>query len=224
MKREIPLAALIAPALLVLAAVGYFLLVKPKQDLGGRLDTEIAQLETQVDAAFAAGREQPEREREVKIRAADVFRLTKAIPDRDDMAGIMLELNGTAAAAGVAFVKIQPNPGEPGTGYTKVPINLTFEGNFFDLTDFLFRLRNLVFVRDGELNAKGRLFTLDSLDLHEGGDTFPQIEAVLTVSAYVYAPETIAEAPAAGSAGTTTAPTTTTTTPAPTDGAALGGS
>ncbi|HEX2044316.1 MAG TPA: type 4a pilus biogenesis protein PilO [Gaiellaceae bacterium] len=219
MKREIPLAAMIAPALLILAAVGYFLLVKPKQDRGGRLDEEIAQLQTQVDSAFAR-KQQPAPAREVKIRVADVFRLTKAIPDSDEMPEIMLELNGTAAAAGVTFVKIQPNPGEPGSGYTRVPINLTFEGNYFDLTDFLFRLRNLVFVRDGELNAKGRLFTLDSLDLHEGGDSFPQIEAVLTVSAYVYTPGATAEGtPAAGSTTTTT-----TTTTAPSDGTALGGS
>jgi Tfp pilus assembly protein PilO len=223
-KKQIPLAAVIAPALLVLAAVGYFLLVKPKQDLGGRLDDEIAQLQTQVDAAFAARNQHSKPDREVKIRVADVFRLTKAIPDRDDMPEIMLELNGIAAAAGVTFVKIQPNPGEPGSGYTKVPINLTFEGNYFDLTDFLFRLRNLVFVRDGELNARGRLFTLDSLDLHEGRDSFPQIEAVLTVSAYVYAPGTTAEGtPAAGSTSAATT-TTTTTTPAPTEGAALEGS
>ena len=218
MRKQVPIVAVIAPALLILAAVGYFLLVKPKQDASGRLDDQLAQLQSQVDGAFAARQQEPEGAREETIRLADVFRLTKAMPDRDDMPEIMLELNSTAAAAGVEFVKIQPNPGVAGTGYTTVPINLTFEGNYFDLTDFLFRLRNLVFVRDGELTATGRLFTLDSLDLHEGRDGFPQIEALLTVSAYVFVPGA-AEAPAAG---TTTA--TTTTTPAPADGTALGGS
>ena len=53
-------------------------------------------------------------------------------------------------------------------------MTLTFEGNYYDLTDFLFRLRNLVSVRDGVLEANGRLYTLDALDLAEGGDGFPR--------------------------------------------------
>jgi hypothetical protein len=91
-----------------------------------------------------------------------------------------------------------------------LPIALKFEGNYYDLTDFLFRLRNLVAVRDGRLAARGRLFTLDQLDFHEGPGGFPQIEAALTVAAYVYgappatpsAPGTTTSASAQASGGT----------------------
>lgn len=217
MKKQVPIVAVIAPALLMVAAVGYFLLVKPKQDASGRLDEQIAELQLQVDAALAA-RHEPGRaaKAEVTIRAADVFRLTKAMPNGDDMPGIMLELNGVASATGVEFLSITPAAPVPQTGYTSVPINLTFEGSFYDLTDFLFRLRNLVVVRDGELLAQGRLFTLTSLDLHEAEGGFPEIQAALTVTAYVYSPAPPADAAAVG--------TTTTTAPAPSDGEAVGGS
>ena len=50
----------------------------------------------------------------------------------------------------------------------------------------LYDLRNLVRVRDGKLSADGRLFTLDQLDLHESQAGFPEIEALLTVSAYTF--------------------------------------
>ena len=42
MKKQIPVAVIVLPALLILAAVGYFLLIKPKQDAAGRLSGEIA--------------------------------------------------------------------------------------------------------------------------------------------------------------------------------------
>ena len=93
---------------------------------------------------------------------------------------------------------------------TAVPINLTFEGNYYDLTDFLFRLRNLVTVKEGVLEATGRLYTLDVLDLHEQPtERFPKIQAMLTISAYSFgaAPAAAGVTPTA-----TTAPATTTTT------------
>jgi Tfp pilus assembly protein PilO len=218
-KKQVPLVAVIAPALLIAAVVGYLLLVKPKQDAAGRLGDEVAQLQAKVDAAQASRHADPEQAPQATIRAADVFRLTKAMPDREDMPGIMLELNAVASATGVEFRSISPAAPLPQSGYSAVPINLTFEGSYYDLTDFLFRLRNLVAVRDGKLHARGRLFTLDSVDLAEATAGFPQIQAALTLTAYVYS-----TAPPAGAAvpptGTTTAPTA--TTPA-TDGTALGG-
>jgi Tfp pilus assembly protein PilO len=213
-KRQVPMAVVLVPALLIVAAVGYFLLLKPKQDAAGRLDEEIAQLQGDLDRIMAA-RQAPAAP-EVKIRVADLFRLTKAMPDDDDMPGIILELNNVASAAGVEFVSISPLEPLPGSGFSRVPINLTFEGNFYDLTDFLFRLRNLVIVRDGELEAEGRLFALEKLEIQESRDSFPEVQAALTVSAYVYAP-----AAEDAAAATTTAPTTTTTPSS--DSAALGG-
>ena len=218
MKKQVPLTAVIAAALVIVAVVGYFLVVKPKQDASGSLDGQIAELQTQVDAAFTARPQGPDAAPQVAIRAADVFKLTKAMPNRDDMPGIMLELNSVASASGVEFRSITPAAPLPQTGYLAVPINLTFVGSFYNLTDFLFRLRNLVVVRDGDLQARGRLFSLDSLAFHAGPNGFPEIEAALTVTAYVYSATT-----PEGTVPTETAPSTTTT-PAPDDGAALGGS
>jgi Tfp pilus assembly protein PilO len=108
------------------------------------------------------------------------------MPDTDDMPGIILDLNSVAEATGIKFLSIQPSASTPKTGYSAIAITLTFEGNYFDLTDFLFRLRNLVAVRDGHLASAGRLFTLDTMSMKEGKDGFPSINAGLTVSAYVY--------------------------------------
>lgn len=225
MKKQLPIAVIIAPALLILAAVGYFLLIKPKQAEAAKISDEIAALDTQIEVARAA-QQQPQKDDPSAIRIADLFKVTQAMPDDDDMPGILLELNQVAAASGVEFVAIAPQGGAVRSGYSALPINLTFEGNYFDLTDFLFRLRNLVRVRDGELSADGRLFTLEAISMDEGPGGFPEIQAELTVTAYVYSttPPAAAAAPAAppstdttqtgtDTTATTTAPTA--TTPAP---------
>jgi hypothetical protein len=66
------------------------------------------------------------------------------------------------------------------------PITVDFEGNFYELSDFLYRLRNLVDVRHGALDATGRLFAIDSIDFAQGPKGFPQITATITVDAFVY--------------------------------------
>jgi type IV pilus assembly protein PilO len=212
-KRDVPITVLIIPLLLVVAAVGYFFLVKPKQDEAGRTSDEIAELETQIAVAQAAA-QAPAKGQEETIRVADVFRVTKAMPDEDDMPGILLELDGVASASGVRFISISPQAPIVQSTYTALPVNLSFEGNYYDLADFLFRLRNLVSVRDGKLEADGRLYTLDTLSMQEGPNGFPDIAASLTVTAYVYSttPAAAPVAPAAPASTDTTATTTTTPT------------
>jgi Tfp pilus assembly protein PilO len=206
-KRQIPAAGVIAVALLIVAAIGFFLLVKPKMDESSTLDGRIAEYQSKIDVALAAQRASGGE----AIRVADLFRLTKAMPDTTDMSSVILELNAVATASGVEFISIAPQaPVAREGGFLAVPIKLTFEGSYYDLTDFLFRLRNLVIVRDGELESSGRLFTLDALDLHEGSLGFPQVQAAITLSAYAYSPTPAPVAPA-------TTPPATTTTPAPTE-------
>lgn len=216
MKKQVPLTAVLAIALVIVAVVGYFLLVKPKQDRSAQLDEEIAELETKLAATAPSRPGKPK----VEINVADVFRLAKAMPDREDMPGIVLELNSIALSAGVRFASIQPQPAVVKGSYYAVPITVAFDGNYFDLTDFLYRLRNLVSVRDGVLDASGRLYTLDALGMQEGEDGFPEIRATLTLSAYSFGNAPDSPDAAAGATGGTTQTTTTTTTQTTTTGPA----
>jgi Tfp pilus assembly protein PilO len=183
-KKQMPLWPVIAGVLVIVAVAAYFVLIRPKRAEAGKLSDQIAQLETDVQAAKLAARPS---EAGTRLKVADLFELAKAMPDRDDMPGIILELGSIADASGVSFKSIAPQTPVLGDGYRSIPISLKFEGNYYDLVDFLFRLRNLVSVEDGKLSSSGRFFTLDTLDMHE--HTLPEIEAILVVSAYVYDPE-----------------------------------
>ena len=205
MKKQVPIWPVIGLAVLILAGVAYMVVIRPKRAEAGRLDEQIAEMQMKVTAAQLASRPQQQA---TAIKVADVFEVSKAMPDTDDMPGIILDLNSVAEATGIRFLSIQPSAATPKTGYSAIEISLTFEGNYFDLTDFLFRLRNLVTVRDGRLSSSGRLFTLDTLSMKEGKDGFPDINAGLTVSAYVYGTVDAANP-------TLTPPTTATETPPP---------
>jgi type IV pilus assembly protein PilO len=188
-------------AALVVAAAGYLLLLSPQRTKAADLETEIAAVQQKVDEYRSAARSPVEQ-----LRFAELFGLTKAMPDQDDMPGVLLELSRVADDSGVVVSAVTPGVAVPLTGYTRLPIEVVVEGNFYDVSDFLFRLRTLVAVRDGNLTAKGRLFTVESLSFSEGLELFPELEAKLTVAAYVNG--------ASGEAGASPSPTPSPT-PAP---------
>lgn len=189
MKKQIPLAVVVGIAVLIVAVAGYMALIRPKQAEAQEIRDEVAQLETEVQLErqrLDQLREEIDSREQVTVRVADLVRLAKAMPEENDVAGILVELDAIAAGAGVDFLSISPQEPLDSGGFVRQPIQLTFSGSYFDLNELLFELRNLVRVRDGKLQATGRLFTLDQFDIHESSEGFPTIEALLTLSAYRY--------------------------------------
>ncbi len=158
------------------------------------------------------------------------------MPDQTDMADIVLELNQVAQASGITFEQITPSAtATPLSGYVAIPITVEFQGNFYELADFLYRSRNLVDVRHGALDATGRLFAIDTVSFAEAAPPpgFPQIRAQLTIDAFVFGTGSVptVAAPTTGATGATgaggvtpTTPTTPPTTPPASASAASSGS
>jgi Tfp pilus assembly protein PilO len=205
--------ALICAGLLLVAILGYFVLVAPKRSTAHKLADERAQVEAQIarNRASTLARNLP------TIRASRIFRLTKAMPSDAGMPDLILELNQLASDSGITFDSIEPQATTSDSSYDIHPVSLAFSGNFYSLADFLFRLRNLVRVHNDKLVANGRMLALSELTFSEGENKFPQIEADLTVDSFVLgsvtAPGTPTGAPAGSdSASSSTSSTTTTTT------------
>jgi Tfp pilus assembly protein PilO len=206
--------AAVVVGLIIYGLAGYFLLVSPQKGKAADLKRETDTTQQQIDqyrALTAQAQATP------PIRVAELFRLTKAMPDSVDMAGVILELSRVARESGIQFDSITPQGATPVSGYSTVPLSVDFEGNFYELSDFLFRLRNLVRVHAGTLDAQGRLFVVDALTFSESTKAFPQIKASLTVHTFVYGDVSLAAPPVAetpaGTTGTTTTPGSTTTEP-----------
>ena len=186
---------LVAVALVAAAAGAYLFLIGPKRAESAELTRQVEATQAQIDSMRArAATATPSAPALPAVDAAELFRLVKAMPDRADMANVLLELNRLATETGIVFDSITPGtPTSSGT-YQTLPIELSFAGNFYELSDFLFRVRSLVAVHDGDLSARGRLYNVESISFAEGTGSFPQLTATLTVDAYVFGP---GEAPAA---------------------------
>lgn len=180
--RRARLALAVAAPLAVLLA-GWLLLVAPQRDEADAIARDTAAAETRYEAQRTAILHGAAPE---PIRVADVFRLVEAMPDRQDMPGILLQLEQLARGAGIGFDSIEPQALQPANGYGVQPLELSFSGDYYGLSDFLFRLRNLVRVHQGTLDARGRLFTVEKLTFAQGEPKFPQIDAKIVLDAYVY--------------------------------------
>jgi type IV pilus assembly protein PilO len=209
------LIGIIVGAVLLFGLAGWFLLVHPQGSKLKSLREQTAEVQSKLDAyqqQVAAARAAP------KIEVADVYRLAKAMPDRADMPDLLLELSQLARDTGIRFDSISPQSGAAIGSYQVIPISVTFNGNFYNLADFLYRLRSLVTVHGGTLDATGRLFSVDTLTFNESPLHFPQIQASLVIDAFVYGsgspPPLVAPPPATTTTDTTsTDATSTTTTP-----------
>jgi Tfp pilus assembly protein PilO len=226
MKQRKPLApaaviSVIVGAVLVLGLAGWFLLVRPQGAKVKDLKRQATDVQQRIDAyhqQVAAARSAP------KIEVADIYRLAKAMPTKTEMPDLLLELGQLARDTGIRFDSISPQPVAVVGSYQVLPIAVTFNGNFYNLADFLYRLRSLVTVHAGRLDATGRLLAVDTLTFNESPLHFPQIQATLVIDAFVYGSGAApVPPPIPTTSTTTTTETTTTTTESPPSGASATG-
>jgi Tfp pilus assembly protein PilO len=201
---------------IVLLVFGWFLLIGPQKSTSASIVRATTAAEVQLAEAKkpivpvkpAAVQKQP------VIRTADLYSLANAMPPTTDMPDLLLELGQVARGAGVNLKTISPNTagGASAGSYTTLPISLTFSGDFYSLTDLLYRLRSLVTVRHGELQTSGRLFSIDSVSFSPLEGT--QLNATVTLNAFIYggAPPVAAATPAAPPPASTDTTTTATST------------
>lgn len=185
-KRLLILVGVCAAAFLLVVAGGYFLLVSPKASKASQLRQQVDAMQSKLSAALAAAHQPTTGS---SGDAPEVFRLTKAMPDRVDIAGALLDLDATARATGVVLDGITPSVPAPGTsGYESVPVQAVLHGRYGQFTTFLGRLKTLVAVRDGKVTANGRLFGVDSIQFAAGDAGLPQLKATVQLEVYVYTP------------------------------------
>jgi Tfp pilus assembly protein PilO len=190
------LIAVAGVAVVLYAAVAWFLVVSPKRADASDARVELAAAQSRLaDAELALL--QIERG---GAPVADVFRLAKAMPPSEEQSGLVLELSRLAAASGLVLESITVEPPAAAVGGPALmPINVVVRGRYAEITEFLMRTRMLVTVKDGEIDATGRLLSARSVALAESDSTdFPELDATIGFDAYIYdGPIAPAEAPEA---------------------------
>jgi hypothetical protein len=91
----------------------------------------------------------------------------------------------TEAAASVMPLGASVGP----AGLAVMPYTLTFDGDFFEIADFIKGLDSLVDTKDGQVAVDGRLLTIDGFSLNGAqNEGFPALEATFSMTTYLTPP------------------------------------
>jgi hypothetical protein len=86
---------------------------------------------------------------------------------------------GAAPAGGATSGAAAP------AGLQTVPLQLEFDGNFFNLANFFHRVKRLVYVNNQNVVVSGRLITIESLKYSSDPEIFPKLKAELQATIYL---------------------------------------
>jgi Tfp pilus assembly protein PilO len=190
--------------------MGWFLLVSPQRSTAKTTARSLAATEAQISLARQPV-QQPQaavQPAQPEIRTAYLYKLSKAMPMTQDMPDLLLEISQVVRNAGVHLTSIQPTPPDA-TGATDISVSVS--GDFYSLTDLLYRVRSLVAVRQGALDVSGRLFSIKSVGLTPVG-TGRTLNGAITLSAFTFGSAAAAATAAPTAAATDTSTTSTDTT------------
>lgn len=185
---------------LILLVLGWFMLVGPERARARSTERSADATQVQVEQARMPVKTTPTvQPKQPEIRTAYLYKLSKAMPMTTDMPNLLLELNEVVRESGAQLTSISPTlPDSTGTS----TITLAVSGDFYSLTDLLYRLRSLVAVHDGGLDVAGRLFSVKSVSLTPSGNA-RQLTSSIELNAFTF--------------GSSTATTPVAPTPTPTD-------
>jgi hypothetical protein len=210
-QRDRTLIGVVLAALLVAAA--WFLVLAPQRKEASRLSDDVAaerQALTTAQAEVAAGLA---AQRDYDHSYTTVARLGAAVPEDDNVASLLLQVERAADASHIDFRELQagqatgaaaaPPPVDPAAatqattatlppgaavgeaGFPTMPFSFTFTGDFFRMSDFVGRLERFLVVRNRRMLVRGRFMTIDGIALTAAPDGFPRIQANVVATTYL---------------------------------------
>ena len=206
LSRQQMLAVGLAVFGLVLGLGSYLILVAPQKSKAVALSGAVDAAQSSLYVLQHHPRVHIQKPKPPTVEAADLFRLTKAMPDSPDVPGILLSLMRLAKASSLELLSVQPTAGtqtQSPTGYTAVPVSVTLHGKFADIASFLQRLRDSVVVSHDHLKVTNRLFVPSQISLSTADGL--TVSASISLNAFVYGtPPPPVVAPTGTTATTTT--------------------
>jgi Tfp pilus assembly protein PilO len=219
--RKLPKGATLAMIVggdVLLLLMGWLLLVSPQRSTAQSIARSVQATEAQIIEARkpVVQPKGPKAPTQPEIKTAYLYKLSKAMPMTQDMPNLLLELSQVVRNSGVQLTSLSPAPPDP-SGTTGVTLAVT--GDFYSVTDLLYRLRGLVAVHDGALDVSGRLFTIKTIGLTPTG-AGKALNGSIQLTTYTFGAQAAAAQAAAAAvtpAATDTATSTDTTASASAD-------
>ncbi len=118
-----------------------------------------------------------EAKKEAAETEAKLIEIGKSLPEDPQLASLLVEIQDTANETGIDFVSIKPGDMAQQKDFTKIPLQMHVTGSFFDLVDFLYRLKDIK-----------RKIRVDKITI--SGEEWPKLSVDIGVSTF-----TLAKAP-----------------------------
>lgn len=188
-KRDIGI--LIGLGVVVVIVAWYFLIISPKKEEAATRANEYQAEKKSYDESLAKVQRIEEERSAAKQAAGDLLKLNKLVPPDSQVPSMIVEMQSTADSAGIKFMKIAPDTPVAGTeGGTIVPFELEFQGEYYDVTDFLYRVENFARMEGTDVNVTGRLISVVTLEMVEPDidGSFPDVLVKLGANAYMTGP------------------------------------
>jgi Tfp pilus assembly protein PilO len=180
----------------VIFAAYWMLLLNPALDRRAGLQEPLEKAQVQRDDAVALAHEMTEAKLNYKKDYAELVKLSKAIPQSVAVSDLMRELNTAAKGMGIEFTTItmasetdtapaaaEAVPADPSAEVLdEIPVELTFDGRFFALSDMFDSIQRFVELADGKLEVHGRLIRIDEFSFDSA--EFPNITAQIKATIY----------------------------------------
>ena len=222
---------------LAAVVAGWLLVVSPKRSQASTLSTQVTSEQSQLTAAEGQVAAGMSARRAFAGQYAQLAKLGEAVPPDDDIPSLIYQVQSAAQATHVSFRGLQligrraaarprarssssssspsttpaaPLPPGASVGAAGLPteqFTVTLTGNYFNLSNFFNRLESFVTSDNGTLSIRGRLMTINAINLVPGANGFPQITATVSATTYIVPPTegAFGGATAAGPAPTTQA-------------------
>ncbi len=187
-KRDIGI--LIGLAIVVFLVAWWFLIIGPKRDDAATKEATYQTEKATYDQSYARVQRIDEERAAAGQATSDLLKLNKLIPLDNQVPSMIVELQATANEAGIKFLKIVPNAAVAGTGGgTIVPFELNFQGQYYDVNDFLYRVENFARMEGNDVTVSGRLISVATLQLVEPeAGAFPEVLVKMGANAYMTSP------------------------------------
>ena len=176
-------------------ALYWLLLMNPALDRRAGLKEPLQQAQAERDRAIATADAMTAAKERYKQDYAELVKLSRAIPQSVAVSELMRELNAAADGMNIEFSNITMSAGEPRTagqeaatltpgaeGLDEIPVELTFNGRFFALSDLFRSIQRFVQLADGRLDVQGRLIRVDEFSFDSA--SFPNITAQISATVY----------------------------------------
>jgi Tfp pilus assembly protein PilO len=151
-----------AVALVAIVAMAWMFLISPLRTDVADANQSIADETTRLQSAQTKLAQAETTRAEGQKNQARLLELAKMVPAASQIPSLLVQIQDLADQSGIDFLSMTPGEASESGGFQIIPLELQFNGTYFDLSDFAYRVEQLV-------AGPGRLLTVKSIQLKLNG-------------------------------------------------------